>query len=87
LGRASAPMIEPLPVTNAFGVRCYGSIGGLVVMLSFGGAALFDRTGSYRLAFVLDAAGFAAAGVLFALMAASMRGRGYRVAAARAGMR
>ncbi|MEE8337810.1 MAG: MFS transporter [Dehalococcoidia bacterium] len=94
IGGAFAPMLEPLLVTRAFGVRNFGAVSGMVAMIAFGGqlfgpvggAALFDATGSYTLAYVLFAVGFLVAMVLFAGASLSIRRRAYREAAERAGM-
>jgi MFS family permease len=94
IGGAFAPMLEPLLVTRAFGVRNFGAVSGVVAMIAFGGqlfgpvggAALFDRTGSYTLAYVLFAVGFIVAMVLFAATSLRLRSRSHREAAERAGM-
>ncbi len=93
-GGAFAPMLEPLVITNAFGVRFYGSISGVVELITFGGqiigpiggAALFDATGSYTLAFTLYTIGFGLSALLFAIMGRAVRGQGHRTASVEAGM-
>jgi MFS family permease len=95
IGGAFAPMLEPLLVTRAFGVRNFGAVSGMVAMIAFGGqifgpvggAALFDATGSYTLAYVLFAAGFLVSVMLFAGAWLRIRSRAHREAAERAGMR
>lgn len=94
-GGAFAPMMEPLLVTRAFGVRHYGAISGLVSMISFGGQVLgplagtffFDLTDSYTIPFVLYTGGFLLAAVLWASAAVLMRRPTFREASARAGLR
>ena len=93
-GGAFAPMMEPLLVTRAFGVRHYGAIAGLVSMISFGGQVLgplagtffFDLTDSYTIPFALYTGGFLLAAVLWAAAAILMRRPAFREASARAGM-
>jgi MFS family permease len=93
-GGSFAPMLEPLVITNAFGVRFYGSISGAVELITFGGqifgpiggAALFDATGSYHLAFTLYAIGFGVSALLFATMGRVVGGARHRAAAQHAGM-
>lgn len=93
-GGAFAPMLEPLLITRAFGVRHFGAISGLVAMISFGGqvigplggAFLFDMTGSYEWPFGLYAAGFAISALLWAASAILIRGPAHRVRARRNGM-
>lgn len=62
LGYGGLVVLWPLAVGHDFGMRAFGAIAGMVgtVALSFGGAAgpvvagaLYDRTGSYFLAFLL----------------------------------
>lgn len=73
LGGAFAPMLEPLMVTKAFGVRNYGAVAGITQMVAFGGqlfgtiggAALFDITGSYAIPYTAYAVGFVLAAMLF----------------------
>ncbi len=73
IGGAFAPMLEPLMINNAFGVRNFGAVSGITQMVSFGGqlfgsiggAALYDATGSYDLPFTLYAVGFVIAAVFF----------------------
>jgi len=94
LGGAFAPMIEPLLITRAFGVRHYGAVSGLVSMISFGGqvagplagAFLFDLTDSYSIPFGLYTGGFVLAALLWTAAAILMRRPTFREAAARAGM-
>lgn len=94
-GGAFAPMMEPLLVTRAFGVRHYGAISGLVSMISFGGQVLgplagtflFDLTDSYSIPFALYTGGFLLAAVLWAAAAILMRRPAFREASARAGLR
>ena len=94
VGGSFAPMLEPLLVTRAFGVRHFGAVSGAVAMVAFGGqmvgpvggAAIFDATGSYTIPFALYAAGLVGAMALFTASAMSLRSRGHRAAAARAGM-
>ena len=94
LGGAFAPMIEPLLITRAFGVRHYGAISGLVSMISFGGqvlgplagAFLFDLTDSYTIPFSLYTGGFLLAALLWTMAAILMRRPAFRAAAAAAGM-
>lgn len=93
-GGAFAPMMEPLLVTRAFGVRHYGAISGLVSMISFGGQVLgplagtffFDLTDSYTIPFALYTGGFLLAAVLWAAAAILMRRPAFIEASARAGM-
>lgn len=93
-GGAFAPMLEPLLVTRAFGVRHFGAISGLVAMISFGGqvigplggAFLFDVTGSYEWPFSIYATGFAVAALLWAASSVLIRGPAYREQARRSGM-
>ena len=94
LGGAFSPMIEPLLITRAFGVRHYGAISGLVAMISFGGQLLgpltgtflFDRTDSYSIPYTLYSVGFLLAALLWAAAALLMRRAAFRTAARRAGM-
>ena len=94
-GGAFAPMMEPLLVTRAFGVRHYGAISGLVSLISFGGQVLgplagtflFDLTDSYSIPFALYTGGFLLAGVLWASAAVLMRRPAFLEAATRAGLR
>jgi len=73
IGGAFAPMLEPLMINKAFGVRNFGAVAGITQMVAFGGqlfgtiggAALYDLTGSYHLAFTMYAVGFVVAAVLF----------------------
>jgi hypothetical protein len=73
IGGAFAPMLEPLMINKAFGVRNFGAVAGVTQMVAFGGqlfgtiggAALYDLTGSYHLAFSMYAAGFVVAAALF----------------------
>lgn len=73
LGGAFAPMLEPLMVNSAFGVRHFGAVAGVTQMVAFGGqlfgsiggAAIYDLTSSYTIPFALYAAGFVVAAVLF----------------------
>ena len=93
-GGAFAPMMEPLLVTRAFGVRHYGAIAGLVSMISFGGQVLgplagtffFDLTDSYSIPFSLYTGGFLLAAVLWAAAAILMRRATFLAAAEHAGM-
>lgn len=93
-GGAFAPMLEPLLITRAFGVRHFGAISGLVAMISFGGqvvgpiggALLFDVTNSYEWPFSLYAAGFALAGLFWAVSSVLIRGAAHRKRAMRNGM-
>ncbi len=93
-GGAFAPMLEPLLITRAFGVRHFGAISGLVAMISFGGqvigplggAFLFDVTGSYEWPFSLYATGFAIAALLWSVSALLIRGPAHRERARRNGM-
>ena len=94
VGGAFAPMLEPLLIMRAFGVRHFGAVSGTVAMVAFGGqmigplggAALFDASGSYTLAFALYAAGFMVAVALFAGATLGLRAPSHRAAASRAGM-
>ncbi|MEE8336642.1 MAG: MFS transporter [Dehalococcoidia bacterium] len=94
LGGAFAPMLEPLLVTRAFGVRHFGAVSGAVAVVAFGGqmigpvggAALFDALDSYTLPYALYAAGFLVAVVLFAAASLHIGGRAHREQAARVGM-
>lgn len=73
VGGAFAPMLEPLMINNAFGVRHFGAVAGITQMVSFGGqlfgsiggAALYDATGSYGVPFTLYALGFGVSALLF----------------------
>lgn len=73
IGGAFAPMLEPLMINKAFGIRHFGAVAGITQMVAFGGqlfgtiggAALYDLTGSYGLAFAIYAVGFLVAAVLF----------------------
>jgi sugar phosphate permease len=73
IGGAFAPMLEPLMVTKAFGVRNYGAVAGITQMVAFGGqlfgtiggAVLFDITGSYEIPYTAYAVGFVLAALLF----------------------
>ena len=93
-GGAFAPMMEPLLVTRAFGVRHYGAISGLVGMISFGGQVLgplagtflFDLTDSYSIPFGLYTGGFLLAAVFWAAASVLMRRSTFQEAATRAGM-
>jgi MFS family permease len=95
LGGAFAPMLEPLLVTRAFGVRHFGAVSGAVAVVAFGGqmvgpvggAALFDALDSYTLPYALYAAGFMVAVVLFAAASLRVSGREHREQAERVGMR
>ncbi len=94
VGGAFAPMLEPLLITRAFGVRHFGAVSGAVAMVAFGGqmigplggAALFDASGSYTLAFALYAVGFMVAVALFVGATLGLRAPSHRAAASRAGM-
>ncbi len=94
VGGAFAPMLEPLLITRAFGVRHFGAVSGLMAVVAFGGqtvgpiggAALFDATGSYDLSFTLYVAGFAVSFALFAATSLALRSGSFRTAADRAGM-
>ena len=94
VGGAFAPMLEPLLITRAFGVRHFGAVSGLMAVIAFGGqtlgpiggAALFDATGSYDLSFALYVAGFAISFMLFAATSLALRSGSFRTAADRAGM-
>jgi sugar phosphate permease len=93
-GGAFAPMMEPLLVTRAFGVRHYGAISGLVSMISFGGQVFgplagtffFDLTDSYTIPFALYTGGFLLAAVFWAAAAILIRGPTFQAAAQRAGL-
>jgi MFS family permease len=92
VGGALAPMIEPLLINRAFGVRHFGAISGVVTMISFGGqilgpiggAALFDATGSYTIPFALYVAGFVLAAVLFFVASIIVRSPSFAAATGRA---
>ena len=94
IGGAFTPMLEPLLIARAFGVRHFWAVSGLMAVGAFrgqtlgpiGGTALFDATGSYDLSFWLYVAGFAIASALFAAMSLALRSGGVRAAADRAGM-
>ena len=94
VGGAFAPMLEPLLIMRAFGVRHFGAVSGAVAMVAFGGqmigplggVALFDASGSYTLAFALYAAGFMVAVALFVGATLGLRAPSHRAAASRAGM-
>ena len=81
VGGAFAPMLEPLMITNAFGVRNFGAVSGITQMVSFGGqlfgsiggAALYDATGSYNIPYSLYAGGFVVSAVLFWLFGIAAR--------------
>lgn len=86
VGGAFAPMLEPLMITNAFGVRYFGGVSGITQMVSFGGqlfgsiggAALYDITGSYDLPFTLYAVGFGISALLFWLFGIAARRPGHQ---------
>lgn len=94
VGGAFVPMLEPVLVSRAFGVRHFGAIMGAVGMVAFwggligpvGGGALRDAMGSYDVAFTLFAIGLLVAGVLFAATGRAVRSRAHLAAATRAGM-
>ena len=94
LGGTFAPMIEPLLITGAFGIRRYGAISGLIAMISFGGQVLgplagtilFDLRESYSIPFMLYMGGFLIAAVLWAAASILMRRPPFQEAARRAGM-
>lgn len=88
LGGSFVPMLEAVLIARTFGVRHFGAISGMSQLVSFvgqiagpvGGAALFDATGSYVLAFsVYLAATVCAAGLLLAA-AGRVHSRSYREA-------
>ncbi|MGE3962407.1 MAG: MFS transporter [Dehalococcoidia bacterium] len=91
VGGAFAPMLEPLMITNAFGVRHFGAVSGITQMVSFGGqlfgsiggAALYDLTGSYDVPYALYALGFVASAVLFWLFGIVVKGPHHHARAAR----
>lgn len=93
LGGAFAPMLEPLLITKAFGVRHFGAVSGTVALVSFGGqmfgtiggARLFDATQSYQIPFALYAVGFLMAMLLFAVSSLVVRSRAHRLATEAAG--
>lgn len=86
VGGAFAPMLEPLMITNAFGVRYFGGVSGITQMVSFGGqlfgsiggAALYDATGSYDLPFTLYAIGFGVSAILFWFFGIAVRRPGHQ---------
>lgn len=86
VGGAFAPMLEPLMINNAFGVRNFGAVSGITQMVSFGGqlfgsiggAALYDATGSYDLPFTLYAAGFGVSAAFFWLFGIAVRRPGHQ---------
>ena len=86
VGGAFAPMLEPLMITNAFGVRNFGAVSGITQMVSFGGqlfgsiggAALYDATGSYTIPYSLYAAGFAVSAMLFWLFGIAAKRPGHQ---------
>lgn len=93
LGGAFAPMLEPLLITKAFGVRHFGAVSGTVALVAFGGqmlgtiggARLFDATQSYQIPFALYALGFLVAMLLFAASSLAVRSRAHRLAAEASG--
>ena len=93
LGGAFAPMLEPLLINKAFGVRHFGAVSGTVALVSFGGqmfgtiggARLFDATQSYQIPFALYAIGFLLAMLLFAASSLAVRSRAHRLAAEASG--
>lgn len=94
IGGAFSPMLEPLLITRAFGVRHYGAVAGLVSMITFGGqiagplagTLLFDLTGSYTIPFALYSGGFFVTAMLWGTAAVLMNGVTFRGAARHAGM-
>lgn len=93
-GGAFVPMLEPILITKAFGVRNYGAIAGAVQTVSFwgsligpiGGGRLRDVTGSYDIAFTLFAVSLGSAAVLFAIASVLARSPAHALATESAGM-
>ena len=94
LGGAFVPMLEPTLINRTFGVRHFGTITGAMMMLAFPGTALgpiaagalFDATGSYRLALTIMVCVVALSIVFFSLASLVVNGARHRQAAAARGM-
>ena len=94
LGGAFVPMLEPIMINRAFGVKQFGTITGVMMMLAFPGTALgpigvgalFDAGGSYALPFLLLVAALAASAGFFTLTGLAVNGARHRRAAAARGM-
>ena len=95
LGGAFVPMMEPVLINRTFGVRQFGTITGAMMMLAFPGTALgpivagamFDATGSYRLALTIMVGVVSFSIVFFTLASLVVNGARHRQAAAARGMR
>ena len=94
LGGAFVPMMEPVLISRAFGVRHFGTISGAITMIAFPGTALgpilagalFDRTGSYTLPFSLLAVTLLVSAGLLVLAGMAVNGAAHRQASARRGL-
>ena len=94
LGGAFVPMLEPIMINRAFGVKQFGTITGAMMMLAFPGTALgpigvgalFDASGSYALPFSLLVAALAVSAGFFTLTGLAANGARHRRAAAARGM-
>lgn len=94
LGGAFVPMLEPTLINRSFGVRQFGTITGAMMMLAFPGTAIgpiaagamFDATGSYRLALTIMVGVVSLSIVFFALASLVVNGARHRQAAAERGM-
>lgn len=94
LGGAFVPMLEPTLINRSFGVRQFGTITGAMMMLAFPGTAIgpiaagamFDATGSYRLALTIMVGVVSLSIVFFALASLAVNGERHRRAAAARGM-
>ena len=94
LGGAFVPMLEPIMINRAFGVKQFGTITGAMMMLAFPGTALgpigvgalFDASGSYALPFSLLVGALAVSAGFFTLAGLAANGARHRRAAAARGM-
>jgi len=93
-GGAFVPMLEPILVSHAFGVRHFGAVSGMSSLVTFagqvvgplGGALLYDATGSYVLAVTLYVGATALAAVLLLAAGVLVARPAHRARQRRAGM-
>ena len=94
VGGAFVPMMEPVLISRAFGVRHFGTISGVIAMVTFPGTALgpilagalFDTTGSYTLSFSLLAVALLVSAGLLVLAGIAVNGAAHRRASASRGL-
>ena len=95
LGGAFVPMLEPILINRTFGTRQFGTITGAMMMLAFPGTALgpivagamFDATGSYRLAITIMVGVVSISIIFFTIASLVVNGARHRQASAERGMR